>query len=59
MTSWEWVEENPVMTENQFKRFLRFQFHDVADRVEFEHDCQAYRVDSGYDSAQVIGLAGY
>ena len=59
MISWEWVDENPVMTEKQFAKFLRFQFHDVPDRVEFERDCQPYRVEGGYQSAQVVGLAGY
>lgn len=55
MTSWEWVDENPVMTEAQFARFCRMQ--QVDD--EFVADCEAFRVEGGYDSAQVVGTAGY
>lgn len=55
MTSWEWVEENPVMTPAQFERFCRMQ--QVDD--DFRTDCEAFRVDGGYDSAQVVGTAGY
>lgn len=55
MTSWEWVEENPVMTEKQFARFCKMQQADA----EFVAECEAYRVEGGYDSAQVVGAAGY
>jgi len=55
MTSWDWVDENPVMTEKQFAHFVRMhQFE-----ADFADECEAYRVEGGYDSAQVVGAAGY
>ena len=61
MTSWEWVDENPVMTEAQFRKFCRMQQMDGDDRdsVDFRTACEAYRVEGGFDSAQVVGEAGY
>lgn len=61
MTSWEWVDENPVMTESQFARFCKMQqmAGDDADSVSFRTDCEAFRVAGGFDSAQVVGAAGY
>lgn len=55
MTSWEWVDENPVMTEKQFERFVSMHQFDQ----DFRDECQAYRVAGGYDSARVVGAAGY
>lgn len=55
MTSWEWVAENPVMTEKQFASFVRsHQFE-----ADFVAECAAYRVEGGYDSDKVVGAAGY
>lgn len=61
MTSWEWVDENPVMTATQFARFCRMQQMSGSDghSVAFRAECEAFRVDGGYDSAQVVGFAGY
>lgn len=61
MTSWEWVEENPVMTEVQFTRFCDNQQMNGTDpdSVSFRKECEAYRVSGGYDSAKVVGAAGY
>ena len=59
MTSWEWVEENPVMTEKQFARFCLYQQMNAEDAADFRAECQAYRIAGGYYSAKIIGAAGF
>lgn len=61
MTSWEWVEQNPVMSEKQFERFCRMQRLDGTDvdSVAFRTECEAYRAQGGFESAKVVGAAGY
>lgn len=55
MTSWDWVAENPVMSEAVFKAFVKnHQFEE-----DFVTECEEYRVPGGYDSARVVGAAGY
>jgi hypothetical protein len=49
------------MTEAQYKRFLKNQQMDGTDEDSrsFQNECETYRVAGGYDSAKVVGAAGY